>query len=196
MRAAAAILALLVAFAVGRVTAPDRPRSAATAPGGVPLGYAHTRTGASQAAMAFTSARMRSVLMDPTRRSEMLRTIGSPEWATSVERSGDLDALSRAGSKVQGLRYLTGSLGVRVTRYTAGRATAVVWSAQTLSGVVFPVASFTTVVVGLHWHGGDWRVTAMRDADAPAVPRVLQPPRRQSTNDVLAGMSPATYGTP
>lgn len=189
---------LLVGAAGGRLTAPEGDVLPTAGPGGVQVGFPQTPGGARAAALSFTTARMRSVLLPAPRRVAMFRAIGTSAFVAAALREDEQEDLSAVADSAPDVRYLTSGLGTKLERYAtdAGSARVVVWALRSLSGVALPVASFATQVVDLQWLESGWRVTAMREADRQAVPRVLQRTTKQATNVVLRDVAPASYGTP
>lgn len=187
---------LIVGVLGGRLSAPNGPEPTSAGPGGVQVGFPASRSGARAAALEFTTARMRTALLPAGTRQAMLTRIGTASFAARAAREDDANDLSGLGQSAAEVRYITSGLATRLESFGNGRARVVVWAMRALSGVVLPVASFTTQVVDLERTGGDWRVVAMRDAQHQAIPRVLQAGGKSATNAVLRGMVPASYGTP
>lgn len=196
LQALALLVVLTVGIALGRVSAPKTQEPTSPGPGGVQVGFPDSESGARAAALEFTTARMRTALLPAQTRQAMLARIGTPAFAARAVREDAANDLSSLGQNASQVRYMTSGLSTRLEAFGRGRARVVVWAMRALSGVVLPVASFTTQVVDLERSGDDWRVTGMRDAQRQAIPRVLQAGGKTATNAVLSGMVPASYGTP
>jgi hypothetical protein len=195
-QAVAFVGVLALGIAGGRLSVPEGQHPTAPGPGGVQVGFPDSASGVRAAALEFTTARLRTPLLPVGTRRAMLARIGTDAFASRVIREDDANDLSGLGQNAAEVRYLTTGLGTRLESLRGGHARVVVWAMRALSGVVLPVASFTTQVVDLRRSGTDWQVISMRDARRQAIPRVLQAGGKTATNAVLDGMTPASYGTP
>lgn len=211
--AGAVVVAALVvsAFFVGRATAPSKhagPRAqgtpAPTGPGpsrvvdGVPVGYPDTQTGAVAALLADgqTLSDPR-VLLNPTRRAQVLSLIASPRYAATFAGSGG-QALAQAERRTalgRGLAagaqtlFLGVPIAYRVVSYTPrrirviGYGVSVVANDQGLS----PRATWATSTTDAVWQNGGWRVDAVSSSDGPTPASTAPPSDAASFLSLLAG---------
>ena len=195
--ASVAIVALVaVAFAGGRILAPDAQRLQTRA--GVPVGYPPTEAGARHAAMTAGTVRARAELLGATDRTRLLQAIGEPGWVSRQQReiaSLDLAPLERSA----GDTYVVAALGGKTLRFEQRRSALVqVWFAQALGGpnMLRPGGSFVTEDIALRWDETEgWRVTDIRHSPDQAVPEITQP----ATNSrviarVMDGLQGPVYG--
>jgi hypothetical protein len=180
--AAAAIVALLAAGAIGWALRGPGKTSTSSPPAGlypqptrldhgVPVGWPHTQAGAIAAATAYTAALGDpKVAFSPSRRREVLRIVGTAEFAANFERRFGA-ALTQVGTSTpigRGLRagvetiVLEAPLAYRVLSSTAARVVVETWDVDVVGNRrdVRPRASWHTSNVTLVWSGSDWRISA------------------------------------
>lgn len=195
--AGVAIVALaVVAFAGGRVSAPDTPGLQTRA--GVPVGYPPTEAGARHAAMTAGTVRARAELLGAADRDRLLQAIGEPRWVSRQQReiaALDLAPLERSA----GDTYVVAALGGKTLQFEERRTAVVqVWFAQALGGrnMLRPGGSFITEDITLRWdETAGWRVTDIRHSRDQAVPEIAQPPTNSRViARVMDGLNAPVYG--
>lgn len=212
---AAAIVALallVVAFVIGRATAPSSGHAARplpgvpapTAPGpsrivdGVGVGYPDTQAGAVAALLADgqTLADPR-VLLDPRRRARVLALIATPRYAATFAGAGGraLEQAERQTALGRGIAsgaqtvFLAVPIAYRVASYTPqriqviGYGVSIVANDQGLS----PRATWATTVTDAVWQDGDWRVDSASSTDGPTPAPTAPPSDSASFLNALAG---------
>ena len=194
---AVAVVAVVAAFTVGRVTAPSRnvappstlqsPASTtvgASAPGpakvvdGVGVGYPHTKAGAVASLLddGQTLGDPR-VLFDPRRRSQVLSLIATPRYARTFSGSGGR-ALAQAERQtalgrgiMSGARtvYLAVPVAYRVRSYSPRAITVVGYGVSVVANArgLSPRATWATSTTTAVWQHGGWRVDTASSADGP-----------------------------
>jgi hypothetical protein len=194
--------------ALGRLTAPATRAPATHAPApsgrpitagvpgvgargtvlGIPVGYAHTREGAAQAAGNYLAALGGRLALDPTADRAALDQVADPSARADLEKglAGSLQVdeglwgiqtAARHGTRV----VLTQTpMAYKVASYTPGRASVAVWLVTNV-GVDNRqrlTAFFVNAGATLAWLNGDWRLRSI-DAGRPSddvVPACLQNP--------------------
>ncbi len=207
----AAVVALVAAFVIGRVTAPaghrqgQRPAPAAmTPPGpsrivdGVGVGYPDTQAGAVAALLADgqTLSDPR-VLLDAGRRAQVLALVATSRYAATFSGSGGRALAAAERQTALGRRLASGArtvfLGVpiayRVVSCTPrrirviGYGVSVVANDQGLS----PRATWATSTTDAVWQNRDWRVDAVTSSDGPTPAPTAPPSDATSFLGALAG---------
>lgn len=209
--AVAAVIALAVAFVIGRATAPSgrsvrspQPPMALRPPGpsrivdGVGVGYPDTQVGAVAALLAdgqvLSDPR---VLLDSGRRARVLALIATPRYAATFSGAGGraLAAVELQTALGRGLAagaqtvFLGVPIAYRMVSYTPqrirviGYGVSVVANDQGLS----PRATWATSTTDAVWRSGDWRVDAVSSGDGPTPAPTASPSDSASFLNSLAG---------
>lgn len=195
-----ALVLVVAAFVVGRVTAPSHSstRTLTTtvsspsqpAPSkvvdGVAVGYPHTRAGAVAALLADGQTLSDpKVLLNPTLRSQVLSLIATSQYAQTFSGAGG-QALVQAERNTplgQGIRsgaqtvFLSVPVSYRVVSYSPqqvkviGYGVSIVANDQGLSPRTTWATSTTTAV----WQDGDWKVASASSSDGPTPALTAQP---------------------
>lgn len=204
--AAAALIALVAVFFIGRATAGGGQATSPTAPGvtgaaepgptrtanGVPVGYAHTREGAVAAAVNYDLVLGSPLFLNDARRNAAMRILGTPSYVR-----GAIPALAaavralRQGPLGQGLRrgsptlYQGAPLGYRVVSFSPDRAVVEVWGLSLLGNTttIQPQISFHTGTATLLWQRGDWKLDTNASQPGPtlaAAPNTQPSPAEQT----------------
>jgi hypothetical protein len=153
-------------------------RSAASAPGprsttaGMPTGFARTRPGAVAAATTFVRQGQRLLDLAATDRMPALQAITSRDGATGYLAQASAQLAELDGIEAHGQGRLTWDVSVLATRvdaYSAERARVSIWRVGVLSltGLIAPIAEWTTVDDELVWERGDWKVWAETQVPGP-----------------------------
>jgi hypothetical protein len=173
---------------------PTTPRSsaipAARTPGprsttaGLPTGFAPTEAGAVAAAATYLRQGQRLLDRSTADRLAALRAIASSAAANGypTQVSAELAELDGIAARGQGhLTWAVSVLATRVDAYRAGRARVSIWRVGVLSvtGLVAPLAEWTTVDDELVWERGDWKVWA--ETQTPGPTPAPHPDARPST---------------
>jgi hypothetical protein len=189
---AVALILVVAAFAVGRATAPSHSstRTLTTtvstpsqpAPSkvvdGVAVGYPHTQAGAVAALLADGQTLSDpTVLLNPTRRSQVLSLIATSQYAQTFSGAGG-QALIQAEKNTQlgqGIEsgaqtvFLSVPISYRVVSYSpqqiklVGYGVSIVANDQGLSPRTTWATSTTTAV----WQSGDWKVSSASSSAGP-----------------------------
>lgn len=153
--------------------------AAANAPGSSEntAGFAHTREGARDAAIAYTATLSQRLLyLEPDAASAAVRAIAADASASTL----DNDALAALDAARTPLTAGTGAtwwavrpLAIKLDAYSPQRARLSVWLMRILSrqGVVMPQSSWVTETVELVWERDDWRLWS--DTSQPGPTPVL-----------------------
>lgn len=210
--AAAALIALVAVFFIGRASAGGGQATPPTAPGsadpgptrtdnGVPVGYAHTRAGVVAATLNYGAVLAGPRFLKAAQRRAALAVLGTAAYARTVERSSApaLRELER-GPLGQGLRqghptlYEGAPLGYRVQQYTGDRAVVQVWGLALVGNTVAirPQAAFQTTTSTLVWQNGDWKLAAGNNRDGPTV--ALAPDATPTPADALLSFTARLQG--
>jgi hypothetical protein len=197
---AVALVLIVAAFVVGRVTAPSHGStrtvtttvstpsqpSASKVVDGVAVGFPHTRAGAVAALLADgqTLSDPR-VLLNPARRSQVLSLIATARYAQTFSGAGG-QALIQAERNTplgRGIEsgaqtvFLSVPVSYRVASYSPqqvkviGYGVSIVANDQGLSPRTTWATSTTTAV----WQDGDWKVASASSADGPTPALTAQP---------------------
>jgi hypothetical protein len=140
---------------------------------GVPIGFAHTRSGALAAAVSYVQ--LGNVLLsgDTDSATTVLRRVSSRD-AGSTFVDSELaafaqlrDALAR-GSGPASLRV--GVVATRMDAFASGRARVGLWRVAVLSrdGMTNPGEQWATVTYDLVWEEGDWKIWSESVVPGPA----------------------------
>jgi hypothetical protein len=204
----AAGTALIVAAAVGRLTAP-RPEAAApqirTLPvplarsiaAGVPVGYARTRAGAVAAMAAYGQVLADPrVQLDDRRRRAVAAAVGTARYVQALEDAEAVFAARRRSPVGQALRpgahavFLGLPVAYRVLSYDGSRAVIESWGVAVGASDtgLEPRASWGTTTTTAVWRDGDWKVDGVQSRVGPTPAGTRTPSPAGSFIDALAGM--------
>lgn len=142
-------------------------------PDGTPAGFARSRDGAREAAVAYTATLSQRLLyLEPDAAEAAVRAVAAEASADTLTN----DVLAGLRTVREPLATGTGAtwwvvepLAAKVEAYTADRARVSVWVVRVLSrqGVVVPQSSWVTETVELVWEGGDWRLWSNESTPGP-----------------------------
>jgi hypothetical protein len=140
---------------------------------GTPAGFARSRDGARQAAIAYTATLSQRLLyLEPDAAEAAVRAVAAEASADTLTN----DVLAGLRTVREPLAMGTGAtwwvvepLAAKVEAYTADRARVSVWVVRVLSRqrVVVPQSSWVTETVELVWEGGDWRLWSDESTPGP-----------------------------
>lgn len=146
---------------------------------GVPVGYAHTQSGAVSAAVNFEMARSTAAYFtDSAAREAVLSVIMAPQsLASEITTDGQATAsvLSNLGlsqGQTSSLLVRSAPMGTKVDSYADNLATVEVWMAGVVgvtdnSSSLTPTASWDTYTYTLTWVNGDWKAVSISAANGP-----------------------------
>jgi hypothetical protein len=211
---AAALIAIAVAFVVGRVTVPSQhatrtvtstvATSSEPSPSrvvdGVAVGYPHTEAGAVASLLADGQTLSDPhVLLNASRRAQVLSLIATSQYAQTFAGSGG-QALSQAERQTalgRGIAsgaqtvFLSVPVAYKVLSYSpqaikvAGYGVSVVANDQGLS----PRATWATSTTTAVWQDGDWKVASATSTDGPTPALTNQPSAAGQFLNALSGAS-------
>jgi hypothetical protein len=140
---------------------------------GTPAGFARSRDGAMEAAIAYTATLSQRLLyLEPDAAEVAVRAVAAGASADALTN----DVLAGLRAVREPLATGTGAtwwvvepLAAKVEAYTQDRARVSVWVVRVLSrqGVVVPQSSWVTETVELVWEGGDWRLWSDESTPGP-----------------------------
>lgn len=176
----AAVL-LVLAFVIGRFSAPDgevQSNPPATAVPGAELetNFPHSEDGAIVAAAAYQRALANSAILRPGGLKKRVEAIATPAYADKMLEANQPGAdRLKAGPLGEGVQqgiptvYVGIPIAYRVLSYTPNRARIQNWGSTIVGNVstVEPVAYFGTGTIELVWQGGRWRVASSKAAFGP-----------------------------
>lgn len=188
--AAAALIALVAVFFIGRATAGGGQATSPTAPGttgaaepgptrtanGVPVGYAHTRDGVVAAAANYGVALAGPLFLDDAKRAAAIRQIGTAAYVRRTLPAAAAAARQLRSSPIgQGLRqsaatlYEGAPLAYRVVSYSPAQARVEIWSLALLGNDagVQPQVSYGTTTTTLRWQDSDWKFDSSTTSVGP-----------------------------
>jgi hypothetical protein len=206
--ALAIVAALIVAGAVGRLTA---PASKGVAPqiralpaplgqsiaAGVPVGYARTRAGAVAAMAAYGQALADPrVQLDDRRRRAVAAAVGTERYARALEDAEAVFSARRESAVGRALRpgahavFLGLPIAYRILSYDGSRAVIKSWGVAVVASDtgLEPRASWGTTTTTAVWADGDWKVDDVRSEAGPVPAGTGAPSPALSFIDALAGM--------
>jgi hypothetical protein len=176
----AAVL-LVLAFAIGRLSAPDdeaQSNPPATAVPGAELetDYPHSKDGAIVAAAAYQRALANSAILRPGGLKSRVEAIATPEYVDKMLEANQpgTDRLM-AGPLGEGVQqgvptvYVGIPIAYRVLSYAPHRARIQNWGSTIVGNVstVRPVAYFGTGTIELVWQDGQWKIASSKAAFGP-----------------------------
>lgn len=176
----AAVL-LVLAFAIGRLSAPDdeaQSNPSATAVPGAELetDYPHSKDGAIVAAAAYQRALANSAILRPGGLKRRVEAIATPEYVDEMLEANQpgTDRLM-AGPLGEGVQqgvptvYVGIPIAYRVLSYAPDRARIQNWGSTIVGNVstVKPVAYFGTGTIELVWQDGQWKIASSKAAFGP-----------------------------
>jgi hypothetical protein len=192
---ALAASALIGMGARGLITSPTTPprstvTTAARTPGprsttaGLPTGFARNEAGAVAAATTYLRQGQRLFDLPTADRLAALQAIASGAATTGYLAQVSAELTELDGIEAHGQGHLTWAVSVLATRvdaYSAQRARISIWRVGVLSvtGLVAPLAEWTTVDDELVWERGDWKVWA--ETQTPGPTPAAHPDARPST---------------
>ncbi|HEY5164566.1 MAG TPA: hypothetical protein VIJ44_01315 [Acidimicrobiia bacterium] len=189
----------------GLIASPQTPprttaATAAKTPGprsttsGMPTGFARNEPGAIAAATSYVRQGQHLLDLPTADRTPALQVIASLDGANGYVAQVTAELAELDGIEARGQGHLTWDVSVLATRvdaYNAQRARISIWRVGVLSvtGLVAPLAEWTTVDDELVWERGDWKVWA--ETQTPGPTPAGQPDARPSTptqlHSALAG---------
>lgn len=212
---AARILATVLLLGVGcsssRVGPSPKPPPTRTVSGsatrvvnGVPVGYPHTRAGATAAATTFNSLRFSELLLEPDRYRAAIETLAAPEGMQGllVQAEENLEALEGQyqllAKAAQGIPVAIRSVPFtyKLESYDDAAARVRIWGSTVIAveGSRFPVQVWETAVVDLTWVGQDWRMLKADRAENTTVPfSAFDPTSSASLSDELRDFKQYVY---
>jgi hypothetical protein len=138
-----------------------------------PAGFARSRDGAREAAIAYTATLSQRLLyLEPEAAEAAVRSIAADASVDTITR----DVLTALETIREPLAAGTGAtwwvvepLAAKVEAHTTDRARVSVWMVRVLSrpGVVVPQSSWVTETVELVWERGDWRLWSDESTPGP-----------------------------
>ncbi len=140
---------------------------------GLLVGFAHTRAGAIAAATTYVREGQRLFDLPSPQRDAALRSIAASAAADGVlgEQARQLNELGGIAQRGQGpLTWMVTVLATRLDAYTPARARVSLWRVGILSvsGLMAPLAEWTTVDYELVWERGDWRLWSETQVPGPS----------------------------
>jgi hypothetical protein len=176
----AAVL-LVLAFAIGRLSAPDdeaQSNPPATAVPGAELetDYPHSKDGAIVAAAAYQRALANSAILRPGGLKRRVEAIATPEYVDEMlEANQPGTNRLMAGPLGEGVQqgvptvYIGIPIAYRVLAYAPDRARIQNWGSTIVGNVstVRPVAYFGTGTIELVWQDGQWKIASSKAAFGP-----------------------------
>lgn len=157
----------------------DPATSARALRDGVPVGYAHTRHGAVDAAVNDEVARSsRAYFTNTAVRHRIIAAMATRESRAELTRNDDagmdkvLVSLGVNDTNADTLVARAAAMGTKVDSYSSTVATVEVWMAgligTTSTRAPLPVsASWTTYTLTIQWEDGDWRLATVNAVDGP-----------------------------
>ena len=187
--AAGALVIAVLAFVIGRATAPiskATPQTetvtvpatgAARTENGVPVGYQQTQPGAIAAATNYAQFLGGPLFLQPEKYRTALATLAAPEAkqkllqeaegnAASQQNASQIITNAAKGTPVSIAAY---PLAYNVNNFSPTVAEVSVWYVSVIGveGQVTPSQVWATMTVDLEWTNGDWKVTADGTTDGP-----------------------------
>jgi hypothetical protein len=178
-----AVALLILAFVVGRLSAPDDeaqsspPATATTVPGDeLEADFPHSKDGAIVAAAAYQRALANPAILRPGGIKKRIEAIATPDYADEMleanQPGADRLMAEPIGEGVQqGIPtvYAGVPIAYRVLSYTPDRARIQNWGFTIVGNVstVEPVAYFGTGTVELVWQDDRWKVASSKAAFGP-----------------------------
>lgn len=153
--------------------------SAHTMRDGVPVGYAHARQGAVDAAVNYQIARSsREYFTDTAARHQIINAMATRGSRDTLARNDDagmtqvLVSLGINDTNDTTLVARAAAMGTKVDSYSDTVATVEVWMAgligTTSTSAPLPVsASWTTYTLTVQWQDGDWRLATVNSVTGP-----------------------------
>jgi hypothetical protein len=206
---AGGLAALLVAFAMGRATAPttvervpapasgDAKAGALRIVAGIPVGYVRTKRGAVAAALNYGAAAGPGFMFDRRRRLQVAAAIGTPgyarQWSSpDVDRGYGIVAHSLVGRALRAGRPAVARgtpLGYRVVAFDGRRLVLDTWSVYVLASMdSAPVARFGTSRSVLVWWDDDWKVADAYDIGIGPTPTLVRADRASAPVAFMAAI--------
>jgi len=159
---------------------------------GVPVGYAHTREGAVDAAKNYLLALGATPLsVDPAATRAAYAAVSTPSFAQrnapALERtlagSADIIAAAHQGHATRDVPFV---LTTRLDRYSGDEARVTVWAGVVFAvdGVAAPQEMTSEETYTLRWLG-DWQIDDLADADGPGVKSLTGPAQTATLPDEL-----------
>lgn len=145
---------------------PDSPAS------GVGAGLEHSEAGAIAAAVSYATASQSWMYLSDEDAAAAVEAVVVPGVGDGlVERVVDgvrllRDELQEASGTVW---FVVAPLATRLDAFSSSHAVVRVWVVQVLAaeGIAVPQSGWQTLTLDLQWHGGDWRVADVAEAEGP-----------------------------
>ncbi|WP_329252904.1 hypothetical protein OG223_25260 [Streptomyces sp. NBC_01478] len=180
-------------------TAASGTKPVQTKANGIPAGFAQDQQGVESAATNYATVLVSAEILQPARRTEIVRQVFVSDKQASLESSLDQayskDFLSKLGldengEATAGNTYVsrTVPIGTKVTSYSDTAATAEVWCTGLYgtagSASTNPVTSdWFTLTLHLRWADNDWKADSFSQSDGPAP---VPGDNKASTADAMA----------
>lgn len=138
-----------------------------------PAGFARSRDGAREAAIAYTATLSQRLLyLEPAEAEAAVRAIAANASVDTITRDvlAALETVREPLAAGMGATWwVVEPLAVKVEAHTTDRARVSVWTVRVLSrpGVVVPQSSWVTETVELVWERGDWRLWSDESTPGP-----------------------------
>jgi hypothetical protein len=137
-------------------------------------GFERSRTGAQEAAVAYTTTLAQRLLyLDPPQAEAAVRAVAAAAASDALASKTASDLASVRDPLARGTGttwWVVQPLAVKVEAYARDRARISVWLVRVLSrtGVVVPQSSWITESVDLVWERGDWRLWSSTTKPGPS----------------------------
>ncbi|MFE4451838.1 hypothetical protein [Streptomyces sp. NPDC056796] len=152
--------------------------------GTIASGFAHDEQGAQSAAANYAVALVSAEILQPDRRSDIVRQIFVADRVDELEARFnqaydkaflDKVGLDEKGQAAPGMTYVsrTAPVGTKTSTYSDGSTTVEVWCTGVFGtagiGSTNPVSNdWFTMTLALQWVDGDWKVDSFSQKDGPA----------------------------
>ena len=203
LTAAALAIGLLAGLALG-----EGDSDKATAPlgagpsnmvAGVPVGFAHSQSGAVAAAAAYVRALNEATSSSPDERRAAIAAMSSKTARSDVQRSADeaYAVVDKVAPTDGSLFVRSGSLAFRIGTYDESQAQVVLWSVDVVGAQTTGAQSgWGTKTVSLGWEDNDWKLAGFPDAVEGPTPALQgQPTSIEGLVSSLKGLEPMSHAT-
>lgn len=139
---------------------------------GVPVGFARTKSGARDAAIAYVQLGDLLLSLDPSAAADVLRRVASRDSSDQFvqsERAGFTQLRNALGRGSGPIRLRVGVVATRVDAFSVDRARVRLWRVAVLSrvGMTNPGGQWATVTYDLVWEHGNWKIWSETDIPGP-----------------------------